>query len=236
MAPLFSINHFVVLPDTSIVFEERETGILQRYCTKNKQITGFQCKELDSLHTLYFSGLCFSGDVLYHARGGRLKKYDILSASKPKAQVLDDTFNYEYSSFCLHQGYLYFSSHSRLYMVGSTGKCQLIPIKVEFSCMVSSPRGLLLCSPQGLSVYLSNGEVENLLHISLQDPRQVLEYNSEVYIVEKRGICKVTPCGIVLYSLPKVDSIALDSNKLWYLRENKIFFLEDLRLGMIEDL
>jgi hypothetical protein len=236
MAPIL-IHQFVVLPDTSIVFEEKETGILQRYCVKNKQLMGFQCKELDSLHTSTFSGLCVSGPFLYHARGGKIKKYDVCSSSKPRAHLLDDASDTtELASFCLHKGELYFTSQSKLFKVGLRGKSQPIPIDFNFTCMASSKWGLLLCGATGLQfLNPDSGELGEFLHINLQDPKQVIEHNSDLYILEKRGICKLSGLRPVLYCMSTIVCIALYSNRLLYLRNNKICFLES-GLEMNEDL
>lgn len=240
MGPMFTIDRFVVLPDTSIVFEEKETGILQRYSLKEKKLTNFQCKEIDPSLTLDCSGLYISGEILYHARGGKIKKYDICSSSRPRARILEDyEENKVLSSFCLHEGLHYFSKQSKLFRVGYLGSCHAVELGgLEFSCIGSSRRGLLLCGNRGISIYNPTTRASQSLRSPMfEDPTQIIELSSSLCILEKRGICILQNNSCKFYSLANVTCIAVYASRLLYLKENKIFFLDalDSKLEMNDD-
>jgi len=233
VTPLFEklkVGKFLV-HDSLLIFEDPITGVLRSFHLETKEKTLFDAhctKEIKLPFTVW--GLCFgSNNTLLHCWGGNLRIYnlDFLSRkqevtkynkaylSKARATLILDDPDIEEDSqlFCEHMGFFYCLDHSTLYRVTQNGTYESVNLDMNIVCMYSCDKQFFVCNDQGLlytvdTLSLQSPQILCLSRDSFVHPRQILHYQSLLYVLDARGLW-ILGSTVKLLSIPHVLHFAV---------------------------
>ena len=205
-----NIGKFIVIGST-LVFEEYGTGVLKKVDLETKMITLFDafCSDESQLPVPAF-GLFVAGNVLYHSWGGKLRRFylnysrPIGSTAKfsraylerPRAILLEDEDHglNQPNPTCEHLGYIYYGDKFTLMRQSRQGQIESTPLYFSIACLTTCRNRLIACDLEGVMYFI---DTTNFISPEIKvcenapkftRPKQVLEHESNVYVLDSRGI------------------------------------------------